>query len=81
MAASPSPASRAHAYAVAANAYFGAKATSSQMPLTGKTIMTPIRPVRVLENIPQILTGLRPSPTSRAVVTSGVGAPVGQDDP
>src|SRR5450759_1820057 len=27
------------------------------------------------------LTGLRPSPTSRAVVTSGVGAPVGQDDP
>jgi hypothetical protein len=27
------------------------------------------------------LTGLRPSPTSHAVVTSGVGAPVGQDDP
>ena len=29
----------------------------------------------------QTLTGLRPSPTSHAVVTSGVGAPVGQDDP
>ena len=29
----------------------------------------------------EALTGLRPSPTSRAVVTSGVGAPVGQDDP
>src|SRR5664280_1959071 len=27
------------------------------------------------------LTGLRPSPTSHAVVTSGVGTPVGQDDP
>ena len=28
-----------------------------------------------------VLTGLRPSPTSRAVVSSGVGAPVGQGDP
>jgi hypothetical protein len=27
------------------------------------------------------LTGLRPSPTSHALVTSGVEAPVGQDDP
>ena len=29
----------------------------------------------------EYLTGLRPSPTSHAVVTLGVGAPVGQDDP
>jgi len=29
----------------------------------------------------ELLTGLRPSPTSHAVVTPGVGAPVGQDDP
>jgi aryl-alcohol dehydrogenase-like predicted oxidoreductase len=28
-----------------------------------------------------VLTGLRPSPTSHAVVTSGVGGPGGQDDP
>ena len=33
------------------------------------------------QRVAVVLTGLRPSPTSHAVVTWGVGAPVGQDDP